>query len=97
MIRLRRRHLTLLGIGLVCVVFAAFAPKYWLSLSRERTDGRIAKNFTFIGIALHEYCEANGHLPPAYIADENGKPKMAIAADRLINALFWRRSRGQFS
>jgi len=25
-------------------------------------------------IAMHNYAAANGHFPPAYIADENGKP-----------------------
>jgi prepilin-type processing-associated H-X9-DG protein len=31
-------------------------------------------NLKQIGLALHNYAEANGSFPPAYIADETGKP-----------------------
>ena len=31
-------------------------------------------NVKEIALAIHNYESANGHLPPAYIADENGNP-----------------------
>lgn len=35
---------------------------------------RCAKNLRQIGLAILNYEAANGHLPPAYVADENGNP-----------------------
>ena len=46
-------------------------------LSASRDAARLAQcrnNLKQIAVALHQYHDLYGSFPPAYIADENGKP-----------------------
>ena len=36
-------------------------------------------NIRLLSLAMHNYESVNGHLPPAYIADENGKPMHSLS------------------
>src|SRR6266704_588138 len=63
-----------LGIAATLIVVALFLPGY---NSRARPASRRTQclnNIRNIALALHNYASLNGSLPPAYIADANGRP-----------------------
>ena len=67
-------------VAKVIVVFAIFFLLVWMLIPTsnfpqstiERTE--CLNQLKQIGLAMLNYESANGHFPPAYIADENGKP-----------------------
>lgn len=63
------------GMMLCCSLF--MVPLLLPALQQGREAARraqCANNLRQIGLALHNYAEVNGALPPAFVADENGKP-----------------------
>ncbi len=61
------------GIGIVAFFLATLVP----AIQTARDKGNRQEcwlNMERIGMALQAYSDANGAYPPAYIADENGKP-----------------------
>ncbi|MCC9609734.1 DUF1559 domain-containing protein [Blastopirellula sp. JC732] len=68
-------------IALVLVVLLLIGGVFVLWLMPAVADARAAAttsassgHLKVIGLALHNYHDTYGELPPAYIADENGKP-----------------------
>lgn len=61
--------MTVVSVLLSLLMTVVVIPK-----RRKLQSVRGNSNLTAIGMALHRYHDANGCLPPAYIADENGKP-----------------------
>jgi hypothetical protein len=58
---------------IVCLLIALFIP----TLSSQHGPGRrstCSNNLKQIGIALHNYHDVYGAFPPAYVADEHGRP-----------------------
>jgi hypothetical protein len=39
-----------------------------------RNQARCAANLTSLGVAMHQYHQKYGHLPPAFLLDANGRP-----------------------
>ena len=67
-------------IGLLCLL--VLVPFLFSAWSCARENGRRAQcnnNLRNLALALHEYCELNGSLPPAYVADKNGRPMHSCA------------------
>jgi type II secretory pathway pseudopilin PulG len=60
--------LTFIGILIGSLLPTIGTPR---EVSRRTT---CLNNIRQLSIAMHSYASANGHFPPAYIADENGKP-----------------------
>jgi prepilin-type processing-associated H-X9-DG protein len=63
------------GMMLCCSL--CMVPLLLPALQQGREAARraqCANNLRQIGLALHNYAEVNGALPPAFVADENGKP-----------------------
>jgi prepilin-type processing-associated H-X9-DG protein len=54
------------------VIFGIIAPAV-----RESRRKQCVENFKRIGLALHEYHEAQGHFPAPAIADRDGKPLLS--------------------
>ncbi len=61
------------GICGVGILVALFVP-FWQSGREAARRMQCSNNLRQIGVALHEYHAQYGSFPPAYIADENGKP-----------------------
>ena len=62
---------------LVTILFtlaALLMPAVTYSHSRPRLRFECANHLKQIGIALHTYHDVYGSFPPAFVADENGKP-----------------------
>ncbi|PQO31751.1 DUF1559 domain-containing protein [Blastopirellula marina] len=61
-------------VGVVVLLIAILLPA--VQRAREMTASRLSNNrgLKSIGLALHNYHEIYGVLPPAYVTDENGKP-----------------------
>jgi prepilin-type processing-associated H-X9-DG protein len=62
-----------LGIAVILILVALIIP----GISSAPSAGRRSQclnNIRNIAIALHNYASHYGSLPPAYIADENGRP-----------------------
>lgn len=71
--RLIRWMLNLLGFVLGgFLLFALFVPGGHPPEAGHRSQCR--NNLKQIGLALHNYHDAFGCFPPAYVADENGRP-----------------------
>lgn len=63
----------LVVITLAGLFFGWLLPAYyqaWAAAKTSASSGRLK----VIGLALHNYHDTYGELPPPYIADENGKP-----------------------
>lgn len=58
--------------GLLSLIIALALPAFQQEVPRRRPPCK--NNLKQIGLALHNYHDDHGSLPPAYIADENGKP-----------------------
>lgn len=66
--------LWLLGIMGVCgLCVCLMLPTVRMSPKGARRT-QCANNLKQIGLALHNYHDVNGHFPPAYTVDEEGKP-----------------------
>jgi prepilin-type processing-associated H-X9-DG protein len=68
--------LAIVGIGGVCVVgilIALLLPAVQSAREAARRS-QCTNNLRQIGIALHNYNDAYGSFPPAYLADESGRP-----------------------
>lgn len=63
-----------LAVGLTILVFIMCLALYAGVLSPNLARGRYAYQMRVIGHALQTYHEWYGCFPPAYIADENGRP-----------------------
>lgn len=65
--------------SVLVVVLACLWGAFWLlvpdggSHSSPRRE-QCARNLKTVALAMHHYCERNGCLPPAYVADKNGRP-----------------------
>ena len=67
--------LTNLVCLLVCLMFLIALLLPAVSPAREAARrSQCCNQMKQIALALHNYAQANGCLPPAYIADKNGKP-----------------------
>lgn len=75
--------MALLALGAVLLVAVGVMLLGWLFVVAVRpatTSARGSRipaceqNLRQIGMAIHEYIEDNGHYPPAYVADDQGKP-----------------------
>ena len=64
----------------IAIAFGVFLLFMWLLIPTSNlhkvpsTDTKCLNQLKQIGLAMLNYESANGHFPPAYIADENGKP-----------------------
>lgn len=59
--------------AIIVVLIALVLP----NVQQARTIGRrmmLSNDLKMIGLALHNYHDAYGQFPPAYVADESGKP-----------------------
>ena len=67
----------IVGLGmataLLALVVSILVPEHGLMPNAVKQVGCI-KRLKFIGLALSQYEDVHGCLPPAYIADESGKP-----------------------
>jgi prepilin-type processing-associated H-X9-DG protein len=63
----------LVVISLIGIHVALFLPAIQTSHSRRRPP--CTNNLMQIVLALHNYHETYGSLPPAYVADKNGRPQ----------------------
>lgn len=63
-------------VATTAVLAALFVVGIWFFQSIQRANNRThrIKNLKILSMALHNYHEVHGALPPAYVADENGKP-----------------------
>jgi len=63
-------------VATTAVFVAVFVVGIWFYQSIQRANDRVhrSKNLKILGLSLHNYHEVYGALPPAYVADENGKP-----------------------
>jgi hypothetical protein len=67
--------LDLLGWAIsLCVIALVLVLLLPASTSRGDPRGRCKYNLRQIGVALHNYHDVYGCFPPAYIADERGRP-----------------------
>jgi prepilin-type processing-associated H-X9-DG protein len=75
----RAKHrFTVVELLVVITVIGILTALWQPVRSTSREDGRrdvCANNLKQIGLAIHLYNDKYGSFPPAYIADENGKPK----------------------
>ena len=61
---------------LTCVGFFVAMPIMAVPSAREAARrAQCSNNLTQIGLAMHSYHAAHGCFPPAYVADEKGRPK----------------------
>jgi hypothetical protein len=72
-IGIARSWTVLIGLVVLLIVIALLLPA--VSSAREAAR-RISCNGQMkqLALALHNYCQANGCFPPAYVADKNGRP-----------------------
>jgi len=61
------------GVCIVGILMALLFPAVQAAREAARRS-QCANNLKQIGLAMHNYNDAYGSFPPAYIADENGKP-----------------------
>lgn len=61
-------------LGTVAVVSVLFIG-WWRFVSVNSPEVRAAKSLMMISVAISSYYEDHGSFPPAFIADETGKPK----------------------
>jgi hypothetical protein len=52
-------------------------PRRKLPLVPDTQRVQATNNMKLIGLAIHNYVAVNGHFPPAYVADKNGKPLLS--------------------
>ena len=64
----------ILALLLTLGVVATFLYVRDLPVTRVGTAGRIRNNLREIALAMHNYLQANGRFPPAYLADKQGRP-----------------------
>ena len=67
----------LLGLAVVLLIFFLLAGMLLPTVSTPPEHSRRTQclnNLRQIGLAIHNYESHNRHFPPAYVADENGKP-----------------------
>jgi prepilin-type processing-associated H-X9-DG protein len=69
--RISRWPVWVLSIAIVVVAVFMLSPRVGSGPSSLRSQCK--NNLKQIALALHDYHEAFGYFPPAYIADENGK------------------------
>jgi hypothetical protein len=65
-------YLMVLVLCSMCVIAWALLPRVESRPASRRS--MCANNLREIALALQAYQQANGHFPPAYLADKNGKP-----------------------
>jgi prepilin-type N-terminal cleavage/methylation domain-containing protein len=73
----RKRGFTLIELLVVIAIIAILIALLLPAVQQAREAARRSQcenNLMQIGLALHHYHEAFGSFPPAYVADENGKP-----------------------
>ena len=72
----RKSGLTLAEVLITCAVVVVLFLLLWPAIqsTRPRTRPPCKDNLHSIGLALHNYHDAHGCFPPAYIADTNGRP-----------------------
>jgi prepilin-type processing-associated H-X9-DG protein len=78
--RLRGRRLAIAGIvlGLIgCLFTLAWLMPATRSAREAARRSQCINNLKQIGLAMHNYHEANGHLPAAAITDRNGRPLLS--------------------
>ena len=71
--QLAKRWYAVAGVLAIC----ALTYQAFLGVSTPRESPRRSQcrnNLKNIGLALHNYHEAHGCFPPAFVADANGKP-----------------------
>lgn len=68
----------ILGVLIICAGVIAVPVALLIPATQQAREAarrsQCKNNLKQIGLALHNYHEQWGSLPPAYIADENGKP-----------------------
>lgn len=66
----------LVVIAIIMIVIGMFLPAVGRGRYGYVVHSRMSHQNAMrqVCLALHNYVSANGHFPPAYIADENGKP-----------------------
>lgn len=69
------RRILLAAAPLALCVVALLVPAIQFVGSERRSPCK--RNLKQIGLALHNYHEAQGSFPPAYIADSNGNPLLS--------------------
>lgn len=74
----RNRRRAFINACVIFVLFPCLVYVLWPASGAAREAPRrfqCANNMKQIGVALHNYHDVYGSLPPAYTADERGKPK----------------------
>ena len=61
-------------IGILCILIGMLLPATRRGVSPAARRVQCLNHMRQIALAMHNYESAHGHFPPAYVADENGKP-----------------------
>src|SRR4051794_34024193 len=67
----------LLCIGVLVTALAACVGTIVPQFVRQQHKERCAEKLNRLGLALHEYQDAQGHFPAAGITDKNGTPLLS--------------------